>query len=156
MEKEIGLLLRTRLWNYFQVKIDCFIDHVKDFGCVDHNQLWKIYKELWISDHLTCLLRNLYAGQEATVRTRHGKMDWFKIGKGICLGYILLLFLFNLHAEYIMQNSGMDEAQAGIKTCWEKYQWLQICRWYHPYGRKLRGTKEPLDEGESGEWKKLT
>ena len=69
-----------------------------------------------ISDHLTCLLRNLYAGQEATVRTRHGKMDWFKIGKGICLGYIVLLFLFNLHAEYIMQNSGMDETQAGIKT----------------------------------------
>ena len=80
----------------------CFIDYAKAFDCVDHNKLWKILKEMEIPDHLTCLLRNLYAGQEATVRTTHAKMDWFKIGKGICQGYILSNCLFNLYAEYIM------------------------------------------------------
>ena len=94
----------------------CFTDYAKAFDFVDHNKLWKILQETGILDHLICSLRKLYAGQEATVRTRHGKMDWFKIGNGICLGYILPLFLFNLYAKYIMQNSGMDEAQAGIKT----------------------------------------
>ena len=82
---------------------------------VDHNKLWKILKEMGISDHLTCLLRNLYAGQEATVKTRHGTMDWFQIGKGVRQGCILLPCLFNLYAEYIMRNAGLDEAQAGIK-----------------------------------------
>jgi len=82
----------------------CFIDYAKDFNCVDHNTLWKILKEIGIPDHLTCLLRNLYAGQEATVRTRHGKMDWFQIRKGISPGCILSPCLFNLHAEYIMSN----------------------------------------------------
>ena len=82
---------------------------------VDHNKLWKILKEMGIPDHLTCLLRNLYAGQEATVKTRHGTTDWFPIRKGILQGYILLPCLFNLYAEYIMQNVGLDEAQDGIK-----------------------------------------
>ena len=93
----------------------CFIDYVKTFDCVDHNKLWKILKEMEIPDHLTCLLRNLYAGQEATVRTGHGTTNWFKIGKGVCHGCILSPCLFNLYAEYIMRNAGLDEAQAGIK-----------------------------------------
>ena len=82
---------------------------------VDHNKLWKILKEMGIPDHLTCLLRNLYAGQEATVRTGHGKTDWFQIGKGVCQGCILSPYLFNLYAEYIMRNAGLEEPQAGIK-----------------------------------------
>ena len=94
----------------------CFIDHAKAFGCVDHNKLWKILKETGIPDHLTCLLRNLYAGQEATVRTRHETTDWFQIGEGVCQGYILSPCLFNLYAEYIMRNDRLDKAQAGIKT----------------------------------------
>ena len=86
----------------------CFIDSAKAFVCVDHNKLWKILKEMGIPDHLTCLLRNLYAGQEATVRTRHGTTDWFQIGKGVHQGCILLNCLFNLYAEYIMRNAGLD------------------------------------------------
>ena len=82
---------------------------------VDHNKLWKILKEMGIPDHLTCLLRNLYAGQEATVRTRHETTDWFQIGKGVCQSCILSPCLFNLYAEYIMRNAGLDDAQAGIK-----------------------------------------
>ena len=82
---------------------------------MDHNKLWKILKELGIPDQFTCLLRNLYAGQEATVRTGHGKVDWFKIGKGVCQGCILSPCLFNLYAEYIMQNAGLDKAKVGIK-----------------------------------------
>ena len=93
----------------------CFIDYAKDFDCVDHNQLWKILKEMGIPDHLTCLLRNLYAGQEATVRTGHGTTDWFQIGKRVRQGCILSPCLFNFYAEYIMRNAGLDEAQAGIK-----------------------------------------
>ena len=83
--------------------------------CVDPSKLWKILKEMGLPDHLTCLLRNLYAGQEATVKTGHGTTDWFQIGKGVCQGYILSPCLFNLYAEYIMQNAGLDEAQSGIK-----------------------------------------
>ena len=93
----------------------CFIDYAKTFDCVDHNKLWKILKEMGIPDHLTCLLRNLYAGQEATVRTVHGTTDWFQIGKGICQGCILLPCLLNFYAEYIMRNTGLAEAQALIK-----------------------------------------
>ena len=93
----------------------CFIDYAKAFDCVDHNKLWKILQEMGIWDHLTCLLRNLYAGQEATVRTGHGTTDWFQIGKGVCRGCILSPCLFNLYAEYIMRNTGLEEAQAGIK-----------------------------------------
>ena len=92
-----------------------FIDYTKGFDCVDHNKLWKIIKEMGIPDHLTYLLRNLYAGQEATVRTRLGTMDWFQIGKGVFQGCILSPCLFNLHAEYVMWNARLDEAQAGIK-----------------------------------------
>ena len=90
----------------------CFIDYAKAFDCVDHNKLWKILKEVGISDHLACLLRNLYACQEATFRTEHGRTDWFQIGKGVCLGCILSPGLFNLYAKYIMRNAGLDEAQA--------------------------------------------
>ena len=93
----------------------CFTDYAKAFDCVDHNKLWKILKEMGIPDHLTCLLRNLYAGQEATVRTGDGTMDWFQIGKGVRQGCILSPCLFNLYAEYIMRNAGLEEAQAGIK-----------------------------------------
>ena len=93
----------------------CFIDYAKAFGCVDHNKLWKILKEMEIPDHLTCPLRNLYAGQEATVRTGHGTTDLLQIGKGVCQGCILSSYLFNLYAEYIMRNTGLEEAQAGIK-----------------------------------------
>ena len=93
----------------------CFIDYAKAFNCVDHNKLWKILKEMGIPDHLTCLLINLYAGQEAIVRTGHGTTGWFQIGKGVCQGCILSPCLFNLHAEYIMRNAGLEEAQTGIK-----------------------------------------
>ena len=93
----------------------CFIDYAKAFDCVDHNKLWKIFEEMGIPDHLTWLLRNLYAGQEATVRTGHGTTDWFQIGNGVHQGCILSPCLFNFYAEYIMRNTGLDEAQAGIK-----------------------------------------
>ena len=93
-----------------------FIDHAKAFDCVDHNKLWKILKEMGIPEHMTCLLRNLYADQEATARTEHGTTDWFQIGKGVRRGFILSPCLFNLYAEYIMRNAGLEEAQAGIKT----------------------------------------
>ena len=93
----------------------CFIDYAKAFDCVDHNKPWKILKEMGIAEHLTCLLRNLYAGQEVTVRIGHGTTDWFQIGKKVCQGCILSPCLFNLYAEYIMRNTGLDEAQAGIK-----------------------------------------
>ena len=93
----------------------CFIDHAKAFDCVDHNKLWKILKEMEIPDHLTCLLRTLYAGQEATVRTGHGTTDWFQIGKGVCQGCILSPCLFNFYAEYSIRNAGLEETQAGIK-----------------------------------------
>ena len=93
----------------------CFIDYAKAFDCVKHNKLWKILKEMGIPDHLTGLLRNLYAAQEATVRTGHGTTDRFQIGKGVCQGCILSPFLFNLYAEYIMRNAGLEETQAGIK-----------------------------------------
>ena len=93
----------------------CFIDYAKAFDCVGHNKLWKILQEMGLSDYLTCLLRNLYAGQEATVRTGYGTTDWFQTGKGVRQGCMLSPCLFNLYAEYIMQNGGLDEAQTGIK-----------------------------------------
>ena len=110
--KKINVILRRII--YF-----CFVDYTKASDCVDHNRLWKILKEMGIPDHLTCLLRNLYAGQETTVRTRHGTTDWFKIGEGVRQGCILSPCLFNLYAEYIMRNAGVDEAQAGIKIIGE-------------------------------------
>ena len=93
----------------------CFIDYAKAFDCVDHNKLWRILHELGIPDHLTWLLRNLYAGEEATVRTGHGTTDWFQIGKGVRQGCILSPCLFNFHAEYVMRNAGLEKAQARIK-----------------------------------------
>ena len=107
-----------------------------------------------IPDHLTWVLRNLYAGQETTVRTGHGITDWSQIGKGVRQSYILSHCLFNLYAEYIMRNAGLDDVQAGIKIAGRNInQSPQICRWHHPYGKKWRGTKKPLDESERGEWK---
>ena len=118
-EPEIKLPTSAGSWKKareFQKNIYfCFIDYAKAFGCVDSNKLWKILQEIGIPDHLTCLLRNLYAGQEATVRTGHGTTDWFQIGKGVPQGCILSSCLFNLCAEYIMRNAGLEEAQAGIK-----------------------------------------
>ena len=94
----------------------CFIDYAKAFDCVDHHKLWKVLKEMGIPDHLTCLLRNLYADQEATFRTGHWTTGWFQIGNGVHQGCILSLCLFNLYVMYIMRNAGLDEAQVGIKT----------------------------------------
>ena len=96
----------------------CFIDYAKAFDCMDHNKLWKILREMGIQDHLTCLLRNLYAGQEATVRTGHGTTDWFQIGKGVHQGCMLSPCLFNLYVEYIKKNAWLDETQARIKIAW--------------------------------------
>ena len=98
----------------------CFTDYSKAFDCVDHNKLWEILKEMGIPDHLTCLLRNLYAGQKATGRTGHGTTDWFQIGKGVCQGCILSPCLFTLYAEYIMRNAGLEETQAGNQDCRKK------------------------------------
>ena len=114
----------------------CFIDYSKSFNCVDHNKLWKILKEIWIPDHLTCLLRNVYGGQDATIRTRHGTTDWFKIGKGGWQSFYRHSACLNLYADYIMRNARLDDSQAGIKI--EKYQQIQTCRWYHSNGRKQR------------------
>ena len=93
----------------------CFTDYAKAFDCVNHNKLWKILKDMGIPDHLTCLLRNLYTGQEATFRTGHGTTDWFQIGKGVRQGCILSLYLFNFYAEHIMRNTGLEDALAGLK-----------------------------------------
>ena len=98
----------------FQKNI-CLVDYTKAFDCVDHNKMWKTLKEMGIPDHLTCLLRNLNAGQEETVKTGHGTTDWFQIGKGVRQGCILSPCLFNLYAEYIMRNARLDEAEGGIK-----------------------------------------
>ena len=103
----------------------CFIDYAKAFDCVDHSKLWEILKEMGIPDHLICLLRNLYAGQEATVRIVHGTTDWFQIGKGVRQGCILSSCLFNLHAEYIMRNAGLEETQAGIKIAGTNISYLR-------------------------------
>ena len=105
----------------------CFIDYAKAFDCVDHNKLWEILKEMGIPDHLTCLLRNLSAGQKATVRSGHGTTDWFQIGKGIRQGCMLSPCLFNFYAEYIMRNAGLEEAEAAIKIAGKNINNL-ICR----------------------------
>ena len=113
----------------------CLIDYTKAFDCVDHNKLWKILKEMRIPDHLTCLLRNLFAGQEATAITRHGTMDWFQIGKGIHQGCILSACLFNLYAKYIMQNARLEEAQLESSLLGE-ISIISDMQIHHPYGRK--------------------
>ena len=130
----------------------CFIDHAKVFDCVDHNKLWKILKEMGIPDHLTCLLRNLYAGQQTTIGTGHGTTDCFQIGKGICQGCILSPCLFNLYAEYIMKMLGWRKHKLKTRLL-GGITITSVCRWHHPYGRKQIRTKEPLDESEKGEWK---
>ena len=108
----------------------------KLLNCVDCNTLWKILKEMGLPDHLTCFLRNLYAGQEATVRTGHETTDWFQIGKGVHQGCILSPYLFNLYAVYIMRNAGLDKAQAGIKIAGRNINNLRYADDLHPYGRK--------------------
>ena len=113
----------------------CFIDYTKAFDSVDHNKMWKILKEMGIPGHLTCLLRKLYVGQEATVRTGHGTTDWFEIGKGVCQGCILSPCLFNLYAEYIMRNTGLEKAQAGIKIARRK---LNNLRYAPPLWQKVK------------------
>ena len=126
----------------------------KPIDCVVHNKLWKILQETGIPDHLTCPLRNMYGGQEATVRTGHGTTDSFQTGKGVCQGYILSRYLFNLHAEFIMWNSGwmnhkLDSRLSGGISI------TSDMKWHHPHARSWRGTKESLDESERGEWKSL-
>ena len=127
----------------------CFIDYAKAFDCMDHNKLWKILKYMGIPDHLTCLMRICMQvrKQQLELDMEH---DCFQIRKEVRQGCILSPCLFNLYTEYIMKNVGLDEAQAGIQDCQEKYQKPQIGRWHHPYGRKWRRTKEPLDEHKRG------
>ena len=129
----------------YQKKIHfCFIDYMKAFDCVLHSKMWKILQEMWIPDHLTCLLRNLYAGQEATVRTGHGTMDWFKTGKGVHQGCILSPCLFNFYAEYIMQNAGLDD---GTMTAGNNLRYADDSNW--------RGTMEQSWWGLGRRVKKL-
>ena len=123
----------------------------KAFDCVDHKKLWKILKEMGIPDHLTCLLRNLYAGQEATVRTEYGTTDWFQIGKGVYQGCILSPCLFKFYAEYVMRNSGLEETQAGIKIARRNTNNLRYGDDTVLMAKNGRRTKEPLDESERGE-----
>ena len=127
----------------------CFIDYAKAFDSVDHNRLWRILKEMTC---LTCLLWNLYAGQEAIVRTGHGTTDWFQKGKGIRQGCILSPCLFNLCAEYIMRNAGLDEAQARIKIA-GRSSMMSDMQMTPPLWKKWRRTEEPINESERGEWK---
>ena len=128
----------------------CFLDYAKAFDCVDHNNLWKILEEMGIPDHLTCLLRNLYVGQEATVRTGHGT-DWFQIGKGVHQGCILSPCLFNLYAEYILKNAGLEEAQAGIKISGRNINNLRYADDTTLMAESEEELKKPLDESERGE-----
>ena len=114
----------------------CFIDYAKAFDCVDHNKLWTILKEMGIPDHLTCIGRNLYAGQEATVRTGHGTTNWFKIGKGVCQSCRLSPCLFNFYAEYIMRNAELEKTQAGIKIAGRNINNLRYAGDTTLYGRK--------------------
>ena len=129
----------------------CFINYTKALDCVDHDKGWKALKEMGIPKHLTCLLRNLYAGQEATVRTLYETTDSFKVEKGVWQGYLLSSCLFNLYAQHIIRN------RAGWVTSWnqdrQEKQQPQIWEWCHSNSRKWRRTKEPLDESGRGEWK---
>ena len=130
----------------------CFIDYAEVFVCVDHNKLWKILQEMGIPDHLTCRLRNLYAGQETTVRTGHGTWTSSKLGKA----YVKAVYCHPAYLTFMQSTSW--KCQAGWSTSWIKTAGRninnpQICKWQHPYSRKQRGTKEPPDEGLRGEWK---
>ena len=136
----------------FQKKIYfCFIDFSKAFDCVDHNKLWKILKEMGIPDHLTCLKGNLYTGQEATFRNGHGTTDCFQIGKEVCQGCILSPCLFNLYAEYILRNTGLEEAQAGIKIAMRNINNLRYADDTTLMAESEEELKKPLDESESGQ-----
>ena len=154
-EPEVKLPVSTGSWKKQEssrkTSISALLIMSKPLTVVDHNKLWKILKEMGIPDHLTWLLRNLYADQEATIRTGHGKTDWFQIGKGVHQGCILSPCLFNLYAEYIMRNTGLEEAQAGIKIAGRNINNLRFADdttlW-----QKVK-TKKPLDESERGEWK---
>ena len=128
----------------------CFTDYAKTFDCVDHDKLWKI-QEMGIPDHLTCLLRNLYAGQEAIIRTGWGTTDWFQTGKAVIQGWIFSPCLFNLSAEYIMRNAGLDEAQAGIKIAGRNINNLRYADDTTLMAESW--TEEPRDESGTGEWK---
>ena len=128
------------------------MEHAKAFDCVDHNKLWKFLKEMGTPDHLTCLLRSLYADQESTVRTGHGTTDWFPIRKGVRQGCILSPCLFNLYAEYIMRNAGLEEAQDGIKIARRNINNLRYADVTTLMAEsEEERTKETLDESESGE-----
>ena len=131
----------------------CFIDYTKTFDCLDHIKLWKVLQETGISDHLTCIPRNLYAGQEAAVRTEHGTTDWFQMGKEVCQGCILPSCLFNLNVEYIMRHAGLDEAQAGIKIARRNINKLR----YADDTTLMAENKEVksllMSESKRGEWK---
>ena len=130
----------------------CFIDYAKDFDYVDHNKLWKILQEMGIPDHLICLLRNLYAKQEATVRTGHGTTDWLQIRKGIHQGYILSPCLFNLYAEHIMRNARWMKHKLESRFLGEISITLDM-QMTPPLCKKRRRIKESLDKSERGEWK---
>ena len=127
----------------------CFIDYAKAFDCVDYHKMWKILQEMGRPDYLICLLRSLYAGKEATVRTRHGTTDWFQIGKEVRQGYILSPCLFNFYAEYIMRNTGLEQVQAGIKIAGRNINNLRYAD-----DTTLKAESEELkslDESERGE-----
>ena len=128
----------------------CFTDYTKAFDCVGHNKLWEILKEMGIPEHLACLLRNLYAGQKATLRTGHVTADWFQTGKGVHQGCILSPCLFNLYAEYIMRNAGLDEAQAGFKISGRIINNLRYAD-VTTHMAESEKAKEPLNESERRE-----
>ena len=131
----------------------CLIDYAKNFDCVDYSKLWKILKEMGIPDHLTCLLRKLYAGQEATARTVHGTTHWFQIGKGVCQGCILRPCLFNFYAEYIMWNASLDDSQAGIKIVERSINNFRYADDIFLMAESKEELQELLEEGERGKWK---
>ena len=131
----------------------CFLDCAKAFDCVDHSKLWKILQETGIPDHLICLPRNLYVGQEATFRTGHGTIDWFQIGKGVHQGWILSPCLFNLYAEHIMWNAGVDEAQAGIKMARRNINNLRRADGTTLMAESKEELKSLLMKVKRGEWK---
>ena len=132
----------------------CFIDYAKTFDCVDHTKLWKILQEMGIQDHhLTCLLRNLYAGQEARIRTKHGTTELFQIGKGVHQGCILSPCLFNLYAEYITWNAGLDEEQAGIKIAGRNINNLKYADDTTLMAESEEELKSLLMKVKRGEWK---
>ena len=136
----------------FQKTIDfCFIDCIRAFDCVDHNKLWKSLKEMGIPDHLTCPLKKLYAGQEATVKPARGTTDWFQIGKGVHQGCILPPSLFNLYAQYIMRKAGLAEGQAGVKIAGRNIKNLRYADDTTLMAESDGELKKPLDESERGE-----